>query len=239
MCTPDFLSQPSFSMDMYLPDALNMENVPLSHSVEITDISLDPIDNGTSHRHDPPKFSKTDIDALVESFILKPLKSGDDDCLSQMNADRYGILSYIEEHLSVVVYDCSLSQMELDSVFLPADEDVWPKGTNAAPQRKVSSSTDDDEDKSQWMIYDPITARQRRPLLYEFIRQLLDKDEYRHIAEYLDRNRGIFKLHEPKEVAKLWQRVKGRNSDASRSFVTLRNRSETLSSFAQIWPTIS
>lgn len=234
MCTPDFFSQTSFSMDMYPSDESDLENVALSNSVEITDISLDPIDYGTSHRHDPPKFIKTDIDALVESFILKPLKSGDDDCLSQMNADRIGILSYIEEHMSVVVYDWSLSQMELDSVFSPRYDDVWPKGTNAAPRRKVSSSADDDEDLKQWVIYDPTTARERRPLLYEFIRMLLDKDEYRHIAEYRDRNRGIFKLHAPKEVAKLWQRVKGRNSDTSKSFVTVRNRSETLSSFAQL-----
>ena len=234
MCTPDFFSQTSFSMDMYLPDASNMENVPLSNSVEITDISLDPIDNGRSHRQDPPKFSKTDIDALVESFLLKPLKLGDDDCLSQMNADRIGILSYIEEHSSVAVYDYSLSPIELDSVFSPVGVDVSPKSTNAAPQRTVSLSTDDGEDMKQWMVYDPTTGRERRPLLFEFIRLLLDKDEYRHIAEYLDRNRGIFKLHAPKVVAKLWQRVKGRNSDASRSFVTVRNRFETLSSFAQI-----
>lgn len=68
-----------------------------------------------------------------------------------------------------------------------------------------------------WMIYDKTLARERRPLLYEFLRLLLDDSNYRHIATYVDRENGVFKLIKPKEVARLWKDVKGRNSDTSKT----------------------
>ncbi|CAF4932534.1 unnamed protein product, partial [Rotaria magnacalcarata] len=66
--------------------------------------------------------------------------------------------------------------------------------------------------------YDVLTGRLRRPLLHEFIRLLVEYDEYSDVAEYLDRERGIFKLHKPDEVAELWKCVKGRNSDNNMTY---------------------
>ena len=65
----------------------------------------------------------------------------------------------------------------------------------------------------RFLVYDEITGRQRRPLLHEFIRRILETDEYSYLAEYIDRKTGVFKLYQPKQISQLWQYVKGRNSD--------------------------
>ncbi|CAF0858893.1 unnamed protein product [Didymodactylos carnosus] len=67
-------------------------------------------------------------------------------------------------------------------------------------------------DITEWQVVDDITKRKRRPHLHEFLRQLLDKPSYHHLATYTDRNAGIFKFHQPHVIAKLWKYVKGRNS---------------------------
>ncbi|CAF1665735.1 unnamed protein product [Rotaria magnacalcarata] len=53
---------------------------------------------------------------------------------------------------------------------------------------------------------------------YPEILNVLQYDEYSDVAEYLDRERGIFKLHKPDEVAELWKCVKGRNSDNNMTY---------------------
>lgn len=65
----------------------------------------------------------------------------------------------------------------------------------------------------EWLIMDEASGRSRRPLLHEFLRQLLDNENFSHIATYVDRKRGIFKFQQKKVAAELWQIVKGRNSD--------------------------
>ncbi|CAF5122883.1 unnamed protein product, partial [Rotaria sp. Silwood1] len=65
----------------------------------------------------------------------------------------------------------------------------------------------------EWYVMDGITGRQRRPLLHEFLRQLLDNPNYSYVAAYVDKRKGIFKFYEKSTAAELWQHVKGRNSD--------------------------
>ncbi len=74
---------------------------------------------------------------------------------------------------------------------------------------------------NEWLIPSETDGKKRRPLLYEFLRLLLDNKNYSHIVEYVDRKKGIFKFHERNEAAKLWQQVKGRNSDLSKFFFYL------------------
>jgi len=74
---------------------------------------------------------------------------------------------------------------------------------------------------NEWLIPCETDGKKRRPLLHEFLRLLLDNTNYSHIVEYVDRKKGVFKFNERNEAAKLWQQVKGRNSDLSKFFFLL------------------
>ncbi|CAF1185208.1 unnamed protein product [Didymodactylos carnosus] len=67
-------------------------------------------------------------------------------------------------------------------------------------------------DITEWLVVDEVTRRKRRPYLYEFLKQLLDNPKYHHMATYINRQEGIFKLHLPNDTAALWKYIKGRNS---------------------------
>jgi hypothetical protein len=71
---------------------------------------------------------------------------------------------------------------------------------------------------NEWHVPSEIDGKKRRPFLHEFLRQLLDNKNYCHVVEYVDRKKGVFKFCERNEAAKLWQQVKGRNSDSSKLF---------------------
>ena len=66
-----------------------------------------------------------------------------------------------------------------------------------------------------WLIEDG-TGKKRRPLLHEFLRRLVENEDYSHIAAYVNRKQGIFKIFDRKTAAALWQTVKGRNSDCGK-----------------------
>ena len=68
----------------------------------------------------------------------------------------------------------------------------------------------------EWLVMDDNNRGRRRPLLYEFLRQLLDNHNYSDIAKYVNKDQGIFKFYQPRAAAELWQNVKGRNSDSSK-----------------------
>ena len=90
------------------------------------------------------------------------------------------------------------------------------KGCKARSNENVFSISElhlNSIDIKKFLVYDKTTGRQRRPLLHEFIRIILETDEYSHLAEYIDRKNGIFKLYQPDQISQLWQYVKGRNSD--------------------------
>ncbi|CAM4792273.1 unnamed protein product [Rotaria magnacalcarata] len=82
-------------------------------------------------------------------------------------------------------------------------------------EKQVSSKED------EWLILDQNSGRLRRPLLHEFLRQLLDDENYSNVASYIDRKQGIFKFHQKKVAAQLWQLVKGRNSDSVMTYEKL------------------
>ena len=71
--------------------------------------------------------------------------------------------------------------------------------------------------KADWHVTDEKTRKRRSPRLFEFLRQLLDDDAYAHIATYTDKKRGIFQFHQQNTAADLWQQVKARNCDTSKS----------------------
>ncbi|CAF3625284.1 unnamed protein product [Adineta steineri] len=73
-------------------------------------------------------------------------------------------------------------------------------------------------DRNEWFIVSKVDGKKRPPLLHEFLRRLLDNQRYSHVAQYVDRRKGIFKFHQREEAANLWQHVKARNSDSKMTY---------------------
>ncbi len=78
---------------------------------------------------------------------------------------------------------------------------------------KPSSTTPDVSlDSNEWLVCDSITGRRRAPRLYEFLRYLLEKPQYASYASYIDKSAGVFQIHQPSEVATLWEKIKSRQA---------------------------
>ncbi|CAF1006878.1 unnamed protein product [Adineta ricciae] len=73
-------------------------------------------------------------------------------------------------------------------------------------------------DRKKWMVTDPRTGRRRPPLLFEFLLLLLQNPDYQSFASFKDRSKGVFEIHEPEEVANLWQQVKNRQSEQDMTY---------------------
>lgn len=71
---------------------------------------------------------------------------------------------------------------------------------------------------NEWYVRDE-SGRRRRPLLFEFLRQLLNDENYADIAGFVDKQRGIFKFHQREKAAQLWGIIKGRNGTSSKFFL--------------------
>ena len=82
--------------------------------------------------------------------------------------------------------------------------------------------SDDEEpfDPKDWMIEDTSTRRIRPPKLPEFLRLLLNNTRYISYASWLNRKKGVFKIHQPTKVVKLWRQVKLRKTVGSIDYDT-------------------
>lgn len=82
-----------------------------------------------------------------------------------------------------------------------------------------ASSSPPPDPPRQPHLFDPYiyeNGKRRRMLLHEYLRRLLDNPNCSHIAQYVDKRRGIFKFFEKEQAAELWETVKGRNSNTSK-----------------------
>lgn len=187
MCSPQYLSQQSTDFDIYFPTKMTIEDTIDFQSLDRLLESFNLDSIASSHRFEKDLFDPTVEDQEATlSLISTPIKS------EQMNnLQPRDLYTYFRDTSTVVPH--------ISREPIPIEE-------------QYNSSTN----LRKFFKYDPMTGRERRPLLHEFIRQLLESDEYSHMIEYIDRKRGIFKIHKPKVVSELWKHVKGRNSDNSK-----------------------
>jgi len=197
MCSPQFISQSSWDLGIYLPSELDSEANLYYQSAEMLIHSINFDVTSSAHRMELDLFDPTSDDVEASSALI-------DDAIPSPNKthfDKNDLTNYFYEQSTVVPHIPNLS-----------NESIMNDDCSLSPSSSDMSSPNPHNIK-KFLVFDETTRRERRPLLHEFIRIVLEKDEYSHIAEYIDRKKGIFKLHQPKEVAELWKQVKGRNSD--------------------------
>lgn len=209
MCTSEFASQSSWDLGMYLPSELKMEDYARFQSPEILLNTVNFNQIPPAHRMDPIFFDPINDDVEASSALSDNVLSSVDDNSFDMNE----LQGYFDEISSARPHQQNLSLNSLNSPLSSAMNET----SNMSPPSSPSSPSNFNIKK--FLVFDDTTGRERRPLLHEFIRLVLEHDEYSHIAEYIDRKQGIFKLHRPKDIAELWKQVKGRNSDNSRSIL--------------------
>lgn len=73
---------------------------------------------------------------------------------------------------------------------------------------------------NEWQIYDRSLDKMRRPRQNEFLRLLLQNDRYSSYVSWVDKSQGLFRILEPDRVAKLWERVKSRQTNGKMDYET-------------------
>lgn len=63
-----------------------------------------------------------------------------------------------------------------------------------------------------WLVIDSISRRPRAPRQNEFLYCLLEHPNYSSYLTWLNKNDGLFKIHDPEKVAQLWSQVKNRRT---------------------------
>ena len=71
---------------------------------------------------------------------------------------------------------------------------------------------------TEWLIIDAITGKFRAPRQNEFLYLLLENSSYSSYISWLNRNEGLFKIHEPERIATLWSQVKNRQTNGIMSY---------------------
>jgi hypothetical protein len=150
-------------------------------------------------------------------------------CAGLQYGGRFTSSSHYEENLlpdydfgfTEVIYDTNNNQAAsvLDFDFFSPLSPEIKKSTKKSQKSncKLGSSCPPppSSNANEWLVIDE-NGKKRRPLLHEFLRQLVDNENYSDIAAYVDRRRGIFKIYKRDVAATLWKFVKGRNSDSGK-----------------------
>lgn len=180
MPSPQYISQQSYDLDIYLPNELSSDDY----------------------------LSFQTADKLLETFNFDLISSGhrmDMDPFDPINDDQEAISSINDVHM------ITISESQEIFHYLCEQSTVVPHISKES--MGIEEKTKGSFDIKKFLVFDSITGRERRPLLFEFLRLLLEDNQYSDIIEYIDRKQGIFKLHKPKAIAQLWKHAKGRNSD--------------------------
>ncbi|CAF0893296.1 unnamed protein product [Rotaria sp. Silwood1] len=75
-------------------------------------------------------------------------------------------------------------------------------------------------DYNEWQIHDSHVVKKRPPRQNEFLQLLLANPRYCSYLCWLDKKRGLFRILQPDQVVKLWEKVKGRQTQGKMSYET-------------------
>jgi hypothetical protein len=207
------LEDPPWPCSCNIPDCFVLEDPPCPCNCNITECS---VLSTNGHRGPVREFDQGQIDRGVHSLVTQcgqPVPSSSDGIYFEPNP----MPDYIFGETAAVLQTHSYQAESLFDFELSLSSSLIEKPMKI--QQKPMAPSSRRININEWFIIDEPHGKKRRPLLYEFLRQLLDDENCSHIAQYVDKRRGVFKIHKRNEVAELWKYVKGRNSDSSKLFV--------------------
>lgn len=89
------------------------------------------------------------------------------------------------------------------------------------PQSTVETILDNiPYDPSEWQVVDLSNGKSRHPRQHEFLKLLLQNSRYASYVSWIDQGKGLFQIHQPEAVAKLWQKVKNRTTEKQMDYST-------------------
>lgn len=85
---------------------------------------------------------------------------------------------------------------------------------------ETSDKNDDDIlfNRDEWLVTDPFTKRIRPPQLIEFLCLILDEPRYISYISWLNIKDGLFRIHKPNQVIRLWEMVRARQKNSPMNF---------------------
>ena len=121
--------------------------------------------------------------------------------------------------------DCELSDdgTRYQSLFEEDDSDkLSPLKLLAVSTNEPTQSSENLQeipfDRNEWLVVEPFSGRQRPPRQNEFLQRLLNNPRYSSYITWTDQSTGLFTILLPNEVARLWQKVKHRQTSKEMNY---------------------
>lgn len=106
----------------------------------------------------------------------------------------------------------------------PFDQSTFQRSKSCPESSNWSSLCAIDNEQSnnleELIIQETLSRKVHQPKLHEFLRLLLNNDLYVSYASWLNKDQGLFKIHKPTEVARIWGRIKARKKAGSLDYDT-------------------
>jgi hypothetical protein len=102
----------------------------------------------------------------------------------------------------------------------PSSSVVDPLPSSHTTVQSLENPDDIPFDANEWLIIDSHTGKTRPPKQDEFLRLLIENSRYSSYGSWLDKSQGLFKIHQPTQVAALWTKVKCRQTTGDMDYDT-------------------
>ncbi|CAF0810487.1 unnamed protein product [Adineta steineri] len=152
--------------------------------------------------------------------------------MNEHHEEKNTILPKLEEFSPVFeIYEDQSSQVTSNDECDNSNEDISDNDTKQSlpllthSNDEIQEQSDDDFneipfDAKEWFVHDSTAGKLRPPRQNEFLYKLLEDSRYSSHISWLDRNEGLFKIHDPNRVAELWIKVKSRQTSATMDYDT-------------------
>lgn len=145
------------------------------------------------------------------------------------NIDIQVIEKMQNDSLLCNTYDCDSSLSNSNPIINSSACKLNPMTPNESislTNYEYSQSSDENDpmksfDFSSFQIKNPSTSRSRTPKLYEFLQMVLNNPCFASYASWIEKDEGLFKIHQPQKVTNLWRKVKTRRRKRLMNYETL------------------
>jgi hypothetical protein len=158
------------------------------------------------------------VNTLSSSFIVDSLET-----ILDYNDEEpsYSFITNYDEFNEYVDMLEEISNEQRASLYPTSSNNQMEIESSSPTNSEVSVLNSSDEiffDQKEWLIRHSSTDKIRLPKLYEFLHLLLNNSRYSSYASWLNQSEGLFQIHKPSEVTKLWERIRSRRTHSTMNF---------------------